>query len=136
MMKSRTRSSRRVRSCAIMPARAWERWLSKVVKPVVRPPIRPGEGRDRRYVSRVQDPPPSGDRKADTLTPLGSSACIRFITSLENLYGFSATSTLTAAEAELRVENLAALAGRNLVLCNAAIHCTLVAQGTVFVRQP
>jgi hypothetical protein len=39
MMKSRTRSSRRARSCAIMPARAWKRWLSQVVKPVVRPPI-------------------------------------------------------------------------------------------------
>jgi hypothetical protein len=43
---------------------------------------------------------------------------------------------LTAAEAEVPVENLAALAGLNLVLCNAAIHRTLVAQGTVFVRQP
>ena len=56
--------------------------------------------------------------------------------SLDNLYRFSATSTLIEARAEVREEDLAALTEFNLIPSNAAIHCTLVAQDTVFVRQP
>jgi hypothetical protein len=58
------------------------------------------------------------------------------VTSLDNLYRFGATSTLTEARAEVREENLAARAGLNLVPCNASIHCTLVVQGTVLGGQP
>src|ERR1700722_13357280 len=63
MMKSLTRSSRRARSCATMPARAWERWLSQVVKPLVSPPMTEpasAEIADIYAVSMIRRPSASG----------------------------------------------------------------------------